>query len=699
MNKLSYLENGEILTHCSRMDHGGCGLIVKVEKGKIISIRGNPESVTSRGYICPKGISSVEKLNHPKRLRYPLKRIGERGENRWKQISWDEALKIVSDRLQEIKARDGARSVCFCQGMPKGLEHFVLIRLANLFGSPNVVAVQDVCHAPREITGLHVCGFYPVVDFRHKSSLIMLWGSNPTATNEEGIIGKLLLDQLREGTRLITVDPQKTEVAKKSEIHLQLRPGSDTALALGMLHVIIEEDLYDEDFVKNWTKGFEEFSNHVRSYSLEEVSQITWIPVEQIIRAARLYATSKPAAICWGNAIEQTRKNFDVARSLIALMAVCGNLDSPGGNIQPLDPPIAPLGKFVRASKIPEKPKEMIHAYFGTIPRLMTVPPAFFRKAVLDGEPYKVRAAYMQCTNPLLTWADSELTERALRSLEFIVVSDVFLTPTALYADIVLPAATQFEFDDIGHYGLGHGYIVARPKIVDPPPECWPDMKILNELGKLMTEPSEWYENYEQLLEEVLKPSGLTYREFTEKGYLAGESKFFKYRNGGFKTPSGKVELVIPQASKWGSDPLPDGRNLYETTDDSFPLVLTSAKDRVYLHSSYRWIEGLRKLSDRPYVKIHPETAKRYGIKDGDEVVIETRHGKIIQTAKLTESIHPGIVVASYGWWFPEAGPQKGYDWKLANFNMLTSSERPGRAFGTCDMKGIACRIFPAHTE
>ena len=695
MHKSDLTGDYEVKTSCGRMDHGGCGLIVRVKNGEITSIKGNPDAPLSRGYICAKGIASIEKLRHPQRLRFPLKRVGERGANQWERISWEEAFRIISEKFIDIKERYGARAVAFCQGMPKGLEHFVLIRLANLFGSPNVVATQDVCHAPREITGLHVCGFYPVVDFRHKSSLIVLWGSHATATNEEGAIGKLLLDQLKEGTRLITIDPRKTDLAARSELHLQLRPGSDTALALGFLNVIIEEKLYDEYFVENWTNGFNELANHVKSYTPEEVSRITWVPKEQIIQAARLYAASKPAAIHWGNPIEQTRKNFDAARALIALMAISGNLDSPGGNIQPLDPPIAPLGKFVRASKIPEKPKEMIHAHFGTIPRLMTVPPAFFRKAVLEGVPYQVRAAYMQCTNPLLTWADSYLTEKTLKSLDFLVVSDIFMTPTALYADIVLPAATQFEFNDIGHYGLGHGYILARPKIVDPPPECMPDMQILNELGKRITDPSEWYDTYEGFLDEVLAPAGLTYREFIERGFLAGEEKFFKYRTSGFKTQSGKVELMLPQASRWGAEPFPDGRDLLDDIDDDFPLVLTSAKDKVYLHSSYRWIESLRKISDYPYVEIHPETAKRYGIRDGSEVMIETRHGKIVQKAKITDSVHPLVVVAAYGWWFPEEGAHKHYEWARSNFNILTSASKPGQAFGTCDLKGLACRISP----
>jgi anaerobic selenocysteine-containing dehydrogenase len=269
------------------------------------------------------------------------------------------------------------------------------------------------------------------------------------------------------------------------------------------------------------------------------------------------------------------------------------------------------------------------------------------------------------------------------------------MTPTALYADIVLPAATQFEFNDIGHYGLGHGYILARPKIVDPPPECMPDMQILNELGKRITDPSEWYDTYEGFLDEVLAPAGLTYREFIERGFLAGEEKFFKYRTSGFKTQSGKVELMLPQASRWGAEPFPDGRDLLDDIDNDFPLVLTSAKDKVYLHSSYRWIESLRKISDYPYVEIHPETAKRYGIKDGSEVMIETRHGKIVQKAKITDSVHPLVVVAAYGWWFPEEGAHKHYEWARSNFNILTSAFKPGQAFGTCDLKGLACRISP----
>ncbi|RLB13291.1 MAG: hypothetical protein DRG63_10470 [Deltaproteobacteria bacterium] len=683
-----------IKTHCARMDHGGCGLMVGVKNNRIVKIKGDPQGFLNRGYACPKGILSAEKLGSKDRLRYPLRRVGDRGEGKWQRVSWKEAIKIIADNLSQIRDAYGARSVAFCQGMPKGLEHFVLIRLANIFGSPNVVATQDVCHAPREISGVHTCGFYPVADFHHKSELVVLWASNITATNEEGEICNLLLEQVRNGTQLVVVDPRKIALASKAKMWLQIRPGTDHALALAMLNVIIEENLYDKDFVEQWTYGFSELHQHVKGYTPERMSEATWIPPEQIRQAARLLATARPASIQWGNPIEQTTNAFHTARALICLMAITGNLDVPGGNIHAVEPNIMALGKFVRADLIPTKRKEMIHAYHGTIPRLMTVPPAFFREAVLRGTPYPVKAAYVQCANPLLAHAESNKTFEALMKVDFLAVSDLVMTPTASLADVVLPAATQFEFNDIGHYGLGHGIILARPKIVDPPQECWPDIKILNELGKAITDPTLWFEDYEDMLNLVLQPSGLTYDQFVEKGYLKGEERFWKYRQSGFKTPTGKVELRLTQAEKYGLSPLPRFDGPPEELDEAYPLVLTSAKSPNYLHSSYRWVDKLRNREPLPSALIHPDTATQYGIKNGQEIIIETRWGRIIQRASLTNNIHPKVVSVSHGWWLSDSGPEK-LDWKRSNANMLTSAENVGREFGTPNLKGIACRITP----
>jgi anaerobic selenocysteine-containing dehydrogenase len=278
-------------------------------------------------------------------------------------------------------------------------------------------------------------------------------------------------------------------------------------------------------------------------------------------------------------------------------------------------------------------------------------------------------------------------------NLDYLVVSDLFMTPTASFADIVLPVATQFEFNDIGHWGMGHGFILARPKVVDPPEECWPDIKILNELGKALTSSEYWYEDYEALLEEVVKPSGLRYKEFAVKGYLEGEHRFKKYVPSGFKTSSGKVELVLSQAEKFRLSSLPRFVGPLEESDPDYPLVLTSSKSRYFLHSSYRWLERLRKQRPHPKTEMHPETAAAYGIQEGDEVVIETKTGKITQVAHLTEKVHPKVINAAYGWWFPEGTAESQYDWKKSNFNILTSMEKLGKEFGTPNLKGIGCKI------
>jgi anaerobic selenocysteine-containing dehydrogenase len=682
-----------VKTHCARMDHGGCALMVGVKNNKIVKIKGDPEGFLNKGYVCYKGIASHERLNHPDRLKNPLKRVGARGQGRWKKISWNEAIKEICKNFNQVKDTYGAKSVAFCQGMPKGLELFVMNRLANTFGSPNVVGVQDVCHVPREITAKRTCGFYPVVDFDHPSKAIILWGSNITSTNEEGAICSLLLKQLKNGADLVVVDPRKTVLAQKARYWLQIRPGTDSALALAFLNVIINEGIYDKDFVKNWTFGFDDLLTHVQRYTPEKMSEITWIPAQLIREAARFYARSHPAALQWGNAIEQTKQNFDTARALVCLMAVSGNLDVPGGNVMADEPKTAPFGKFARVDLMPEKRKEIINAYHQTLPQLMTVPPGLFRKAVLEEYPYPIKAVYMQGTNPLVTYADSRKTFEALLKLDFIALADIFMTPTASLADIVLPAATHFEFNDIGHYGLGHGYILARPKVTDPPQECWPDIKILNELGKALTSKQYWYDDYEKLLDEVLQPNGLNYQQFTEQRYLKGIAKYRKYLSAGFKTPTGKVELSLSQADKWGLPALPEFRALPEKEDKNFPLVLTSSKSRFYLHSSYRWLTPLREKRPQPKVELHPQTAEKLGIKHGDAVIIETGKGKITQIADVTDAIHPQVINSAYGWWFPEAKPDSQYDWETSNFNILTSMETLGKAFGTPNLKGIGCRI------
>jgi anaerobic selenocysteine-containing dehydrogenase len=661
-----------------------------------VQVKGDPEGYLNRGYTCFKGRVSADRLTHPNRLRYPLKRAGQRGEGKWQRVSWGQALGEIAENLLKIKEKHGARAVGFGAGMPKGLEHLVLIRLANIFGSPNVVGIQDVCHAGREVTGMHTCGFYPVADFHNPTRLMFFWGSNLASTNEEGNIYSQVTAQLKEGARMIVVDPRRTELAERADLWLQLRPGTAQALALGIIRVMCEESLYDRAFVEKYTYGFEDLARQAEPYTPEKVEGITWVPAEAIRQAARMYAGAKPATLQWGNAIEHDVNVFDAARSLVCLMAISGNLEVPGGNVNALEPGIMSLAKFVRADLIPDKRKEMIGAHYGTIPRLMTTPPSLFRRAVLEGKPYPVRGYYGMCTNPMVAWADSKVTYETFKSLDFSAVAEIFMTPTAAMADIVLPVAHQYEINDIGHYGIGHGMILARPKVVDPPEECWPDMKILNELGKRVSPPELWHEDHEEFLEDLVRPAGLTYREFVEKGYLKGPDSVRTYETKGFQTPTGKVELRLSTAEKFRLKPLPEFTGFPEPDDPDYPLLVTSAKSRYYLLSSYRWVRKLREKRPHPLVEIHPDTASRYGIADGDEVIIETRYGAITQRACVTDIIHPRVVSAALGWWFPESSPETQYDWRKSNFNMMTSMEKLGKEFGTPNITNLPCRIRKA---
>lgn len=682
-----------IRAHCGRMDHGGCGLLVQIEDGQIVQVKGDKDHPRSRGYICSKGVASPERLNHPDRLLNPLRRVGGRGEGRWESISWEEALASIAEKFNDVKSAYGARAVAFCHGAPRGLEFLLMFRLAHTFGSPNVVGISNVCHWPRAYSARMTMGFLPVVDYEHPAQCYLIWGSNIPATNEEGVLRPLLMDRVNEGRNLIVVDPRRTKLAQKADFWLQLRPGSDAALALGFMNVIIAEHLYDEQFVQDWTVGFDDLAQAVSAYTPDKVAELTWVKPDLIKEAARLFAQARPGAVQWGNAIEHSIHSFDTCRAISCLMAITGNLDVPGGNVQPNPPPVVPPPEFAHHHAIPNLDEESISSIHSIVPGFPRIPPAFFNRAVLFGEPYSVRAAYVQASNPVMAWESTPETIRALKSLDFLCVADLFMTPTAALADLVLPVASHFEFNDIGHYGLPHGYLLARPKLVDPPPLCWPDIKILNELAKHLGLENEWWEDSEDILDEVLSPAGITYAQLTESRILWGDKAFHKYKTKGFQTPSGKVELRSDAAASYGLSSVPVFAGFPEPDDSEFPLLLSSAKNPHYFHSAYRQLPGLRKRAPNPLLTVHPETAQMIDLEEGQPVQLETSCGQIILTAAISDAVHPKVVYADYGWYFPERPEAELFDCLRSNVNVLTSNERLGKAFGTPNLKAIPCRI------
>lgn len=685
-----------IKTYCARMDHGGCGLLAHVEDGKIIKVEGDPESPLNRGTLCAKGIAQIDRLNHPDRLLHPLKRVGARGENRWARISWDEALSMISQKFLGVIARGEEGSMALAQGTPKGLELYLMIRLANGLKIPTVVTPGSICHMPRETAAMMTCGFFPVPDYDHPPALVLVWGSNLFQTNEEGVIGSQLRRAMDQGTELITVDPRKTLLASKAKLWLKPRPGTDLALALGFLKVIVEEKLYDSEFVRKWTVGFDELTEHLRHQTLKEIAAVTWVPEESIIEAACLYARTKPALIQWGNAIEHTAHSVQSARALLILKAITGNLDVPGGNVNRVGPPVMRPGDLVLTKNFPEKKERLLAPEFRLAAQMGFTPSQVAVKAILTGKPRPIKMMYIQGGNPLLSYANARETHRALNALDFLVVAEIFMTPTAQLADIVLPTATNFEFDDIGHYGLPHGFILARPKVVDPPGECWSDGQILNELGKRFGLEKFFWPSMRACLDDILKPAGMTYEDFKKVGILKGKWQYRSFEEKGFNTPSKKVEIFSSRFKEWGYDPLPVFRDLpaLEAAESLYPLILTSAKDPNYFHSAYRNLPSLRKLSPDPVVLIHPKTAEKLKIQEGEWALIETPRGAIRQKVSWNSDLDPRVVVGAYGWWFPERKDLELSGWKESNINILTDNNPPyDPAIGSTNLRAIPCRV------
>ncbi len=697
---------GEVRKSSCKMCHGGCGVLVHLEDGEIVKVEGDRESPLNRGRLCVKGRASLEHLNHPDRLKYPMKRAGERGGGKWERISWDDALDTIASRLGHIREKYGPESIALGQGT--GRRHFnYVIRLANALGTPNWCEPGCAqCFVPRLNTSVITFGEYFVCDYYGEvnPACILAWGHNPLVSGPDGELQFPLRDCLKKGSRLIVVDPRRSETAERAELWLQLRPGTDDALALAMLNVIITEGLWDRDFVDNWTSGFEALAERVRAHTPEWADAITWVPAEKIREAARLFATSKPATLEWGVAVEHTPNCFQTCRALAMLPALTGNIDVPGGWVcgtRPLGffPFLAEnLSTEARAKRLGGDTYRMLGGDGAIMPAAHA--PSLF-KAMRTGEPYPVKAFLIFGNNALTTYANSREVRDSLMHLDLLVVTDIYMTPTAELADLVLPAATWLEADGLQAFPIAADLHVLAQRKLASRWECRPDEEIMIELARRMklqagTEP------LREVLDLQLEPLGLTFDELVEKGHVSPPLRYEKYREMGmFLTASGKVELYSKMLERLGYDPLP----YYEEPPESplgtpelleeYPLILiTGARMPQFFHSEHRQITSLRKRHPDPLTELHPETAQALGIEDGDWIWIETRRGRIRQRAKVTSGIDPRVVHVEHGWWFPEEeGPEHGA-WR-SNANLLTDNGPPyDPAMGTYQLRALLCKVI-----
>lgn len=693
--------------------HGGCGVLVTVEDGVITHIEGNPESPT-QGTMCAKGLASIQHVDNPYRLKYPLKRMGKKGEGKWQRISWDEALDTVAEKIKDSIDKYGPTSVAISQGTGRGCNRYTH-RLARSIGTANTITPGYVCHSPRMTIYGQVTGYGRLYADYHgwggefpKTQIVL--AKQLEISSADGEMAYFFLNSLNHVKNLIMIDPRQTAFTSRATLWLQIRPGTDTALLMGMMNVIINEGLYDKEFVENWTYGFDKLKERVQEYPPQRVAEITWIPEEKIVQAARMFAIDTPGTIQVGSSIERQANCGQAMRAVVCLLGITGNIERPGSMMSWVLPETGLIENFFLEIPITAEMKKGIRG--GDIYKLGAARTAHSDtvvKEIREGHPERIRVWVAIAGQQLVHLA---ATKNVLETFEsenyFHVQLDQFMGPQAEHADIVLPAAHWLEMDEI--YDMHPRFMIeAHNKCVDPPGEAWPDNKIALEIGKRVA-PKYWpWKNVEEMLDYQLRHGNITWKEFSEKAFLARVGKdqlYYKYKTdywrkgGGFDTPTGKVELYGTVVEGMGYDPLPyfvePGESPYSTPElyKEYPLVLTSGyRQPQYFLSQYRNIPWLRSFGVYPLVQINPKTAGELGIKDGDWVWIESPRGRIRQVARLFPGIDPRVVMATGNCFYPEEpGPLHGL--LISSPNVLTSDEHFDPMFGSPDMTCLLCKVY-----
>ncbi len=703
------LNQERIVRTACRGCHGVCQVFVHVdETGTVRRVTGDPDSATSRGYLCPKGAAGPEVLYHPDRLTRPLRRKGPRGGGQWETISWEEALSEIAGVFDTVRRESGSEYLAMCQGTGRPYTEFTA-RFLNAFGSPNFAGPGHNCFLPRVISSTLTVGWLPVPDIYGRGgrmpACILVFGNNAASSGAaDGLCGGMIKRAMKVAHEVIVVDPRRTAVAASASRFLQLRPGSECALVLAMLHVIIGENLCCHDFVDRYCSGFEELAAHVKPFTPEWAEPLTRVPAHDVADAARAFCRSIPSCVLWGNGIDMSVNAFQTGRALLILMAVTGNLDVPGGMVRwlppegvrvkspLLDPHVAGV-QFLSA----EQRAKVIGA--GRFPFTPECHQPTFWEACVSGKPYRPRAIWLVGTNPLATATRGDVVEQALRDhVEFIVVSDLFLTPTAELADIVLPAAHWLEQEDV--VSLHKIWCVLARKKLAQIGETRDDRDVILDLAHRLGlhEAFPWPDR-RAYLDWLLEPSGLTFEEFAEKGTIIGDMRYRKYEVEGFPTPSGRVELVSSIMAQQGRPSLPifvePPLSPLSTPDlaKEYPFIfMAGCKIMPFFHSEGRNISSLRRLRANPLVDIHPNIASAFGLFPGDPVFVATPYGRARFFVNLDDGLAPDVVHAEHAWWFPERkGPDHG--WKESCVNLLFGHEHFDPDSGAEALKCSLCRL------
>lgn len=701
-----------------------CGARADVTDGTFRALLPDPSHPTGRA-LCLKGKAAPEIVHHPSRLLHPLRRTAPKDapDPGWQRITWDEALGTVAARLMAAKATGGPESVAFSTSSPStsAISDAVdwVQRLVRAFGSPNYSSYMELCGWGRYLAPLYTFGapvpgtYLPDLE---NAGCILFWGYNPSvarlahATSTAAAVAR--------GAKLIVVDPRKAGLAAKADHWLRVRPGTDAALALSLTHVMIENGWYDAAFVRDWTNAADEVDGtpvwdllaaRCGEFPPDVAEGITGVPAADIVAAARTLWESRPVAFYTWSGLEQHSGTTQTVRAIDVLYALTGSLDVEGGNV---------LFEAVRSN--PVDGREFLEAARPPTIGLDRRPLGPARFGFVTGEDLYTAALDRRITalvgfggNLVMAHADSARGRDALRSLDFFVQADLFMTPTAELADIVLPVTTPFESEALK---IGFEYsqeaqslVQLRRPLVAPRGETRSDLRIVFDLAtRLGLGDAFWDGDIDAAFRHQLAPSGITLEELRahpEGIRVPLVTRHRKYADTGFATPSRKVELYSATLAGHGYPPLPTFEEPLTSPRsrrdlaDRYPLVLSCAKSLFFCETQHRQIPALRKSQPDPQVELHPATAASRGIAAGDWVSVDTTNGRVRARAKLNSSLDPQVVFAQHGWWeacdelglpgYPPYGPDS------ANLNLVLRQTPSDPISGSSPLRASVCDVSP----
>ncbi len=633
-----------------------CALQVTVENGVAVKVEGAKDHPFTAGTLCTKVAKYLERTYSKDRVLFPLKRVGPKGKGEFERITWDEALSTIAEKFHAIAGEDpqGILPYDYAGNMGYVAWHSMGKRFFHRLGAS--LLDRTICSSAGK-AGLQITlgGSFGMDPERFdEAKLILIWGSNPIVSNLH--MWSRAQEAKRRGAKLVAIDPYRSLTAEKCHEHLALLPGTDGALALGMMHVILGEDRCDRDYVAKYTLGFEELAVRVKDYPPEKVAKITGLPAEKIVALAREYAGTRPAAIRLNYGMQRCAGGGMAARAIACLPALTGAWRDAAGGV------VLTTAGFFGVDTVKLGRPDLLQKSKNPKPR--TINMSAIGDALLEAKP-PVRALYVYNSNPVAVAPDSGKVVRGFaREDLFTVVHDIFLTDTCDYADVVLPATTQLEQTDI-HTAYGHLYFMANNAAIAPLGEALPNSEVFRRLAAKMGFDDECLsDSDEDLCRQTLALAGpharsIGWESLKAKGWqrLDVPERYAPFAEGGFPTPSGKCEFTSEKAKAMGMDPLPAYVPPRESAQSNpglakaYPLALISPPNRHFLNSSFANMPFAIAEAGEPGLDIHPADAAARGLGDGETVRIFNDRGSFTAKARVSDKVREGVVVALSVWW------------------------------------------------